>query len=188
MWVLYIFQILTPYHIYDLQIFSLSPQDDFSFCWLAFLVCESFLVWCSPSCLFLLFLLVLLQSYPKYHCKTNMRETFPCGFSISPWLEGLNKIPICLVTQSCLTLCSPVDCSPPGSSVCEILQARILGWVAISSSRGSSRPRDQTLISWIAGRFFAPWAIVDKSQNIRKWMFSLFSQYTVPIHFSILLL
>ena len=53
----------------------------------------------------------------------------------------------CSVVQSCLTLCDPVDCSPPGSSVRGILQVRILEWVAISSSRGSSRPRDQAHIS-----------------------------------------
>ena len=46
--------------------------------------------------------------------------------------------------QSCLTLCDPMDSSPPGSSVHRILQARILEWVAISFSRGSSQPRDQT--------------------------------------------
>ncbi|CAI9152549.1 unnamed protein product [Rangifer tarandus platyrhynchus] len=46
--------------------------------------------------------------------------------------------------QFCLILCDPMACSLPGSSVHEILQARILEWVAISSSRGSSRPRDQT--------------------------------------------
>ena len=49
-----------------------------------------------------------------------------------------------LVTQSCLTLCNPVDYSPPGSSVCGILQARILEGVAILFSRGSSWPRDWT--------------------------------------------
>ena len=59
-----------------------------------------------------------------------------------------------LVTQLCLTLCDPMAYSLPGSSVLGILQARILEWVAISSSRGSSHPRDQTLISCIAGRFF----------------------------------
>ena len=48
------------------------------------------------------------------------------------------------VTQSCLSLCDPIDCSPPGSSVHGILQARILEWVAIPYSRGSSRPRDRT--------------------------------------------
>ena len=46
----------------------------------------------------------------------------------------------CLITQSYLTLCNPMGCSPPGSSVHGILQARILEWVAISFSRGSSRP------------------------------------------------
>ena len=48
----------------------------------------------------------------------------------------------------------PVDCSPPSSSVHGILQARVLEWVAISFSRGSSRPRDRTQVSHIAGRHF----------------------------------
>ena len=56
--------------------------------------------------------------------------------------------------QSCLTLRDPVDCSLPASSVSGIFQARILKWVAISFSRGSSQPRDQTCISCITGRFF----------------------------------
>ena len=51
-----------------------------------------------------------------------------------------------------------MECSLPGSSVCWILQARILGWVVIPFSRGSSQPRDQTLVSCIAGRFFSIWA------------------------------
>ena len=58
------------------------------------------------------------------------------------------------VAQSCPTLCDPVDCSPPGSSVHGILQARILEWVDISFSRGSSRPRDRTQVSRIAGSHF----------------------------------
>ena len=64
--------------------------------------------------------------------------------------------------QSCWTLCSPLDCSPPGSSVHGILQARILEWVAISSSRGSSRPGDRIHVSCVfccAGGFFTHWAI-----------------------------
>ena len=65
---------------------------------------------------------------------------------------------VVLVTQSCLTLCDPMDCSPPGSSVHGILQARILEWVAIPFSRGSSQPRDGTQVSCIAGRFFTIWA------------------------------
>ena len=67
---------------------------------------------------------------------------------------GLEKV---LVTQSCLTLWDSVDCSPPGSSVHGILQARILGWVAISISRGSSQPRDGTQFSCIANKFFTIW-------------------------------
>ena len=52
--------------------------------------------------------------------------------------------------QLCLTLCYPLDCSPAGSSVHGILQARILEWVAMPSSRGSSRPRNQTHVSYIS--------------------------------------
>ena len=62
--------------------------------------------------------------------------------------------PLCVL--SCPTLCDPMDCSPPGSSVHGVPQARILEWVAISSSKGSSRPRDRTcascgLLHWQAG-------------------------------------
>ena len=66
----------------------------------------------------------------------------------------LSDYSLCLVAQSCLTLCDPMDCSLPGSSVRGILQARILQWVAIPSSRASSQPRDRTQFSLIAGGFF----------------------------------
>ena len=59
-----------------------------------------------------------------------------------------------VVTPSCLTLCDPMDCRPPSSSVHGILQARILEWVAIAFFKGSSQPKDQTWVSYIAGRFF----------------------------------
>ena len=62
------------------------------------------------------------------------------------------------VAQSCPTLCNPMDCSLPGSSVHGIFQARILEWVAISLSRGSSQHRDWTQVSRIAGRLFNIWA------------------------------
>ena len=80
---------------------------------------------------------------------------------------------VCLrvwVTQLCLTLWDPKDCSPPGCSVCGILQARTLEWVAIPFSRGSSQVRDLTQISRIAGRFFTIWATRDDTQNTRKWI------------------
>ena len=69
-----------------------------------------------------------------------------CGCSISE------------VTQSCPTRGDPMDCSPQGSSVHGVLQARILVWVAISFSRGSCRLRDRTQVSFIAGRRFNLWA------------------------------
>ena len=63
-----------------------------------------------------------------------------------------------LVAKSCLTFVTPVDCSPLGSSVHGISQARVLECVAISFSRRSSQPRDRTRVSCIAGRFFTDWA------------------------------
>ena len=60
----------------------------------------------------------------------------------------------CLVVKTYLTLCNPMDCSPPGSSVHGISQARILGWVVISYSRWSSQLRDWIYVSCIAGSFF----------------------------------
>ena len=66
----------------------------------------------------------------------------------------------CSIAQLCLTLCDPIDCSPPGSSVHGSLQARILESVAISFSRGSSRPKDRTCVSCVspalAGGLFTP--------------------------------
>ena len=61
-----------------------------------------------------------------------------------------------------------MDCSLPGSSVRGILQARILEWVAISYSRGSSRPKDWTPVSHVAGRFFTVWATREAAQK-KQW-------------------
>ena len=61
---------------------------------------------------------------------------------------------------------NPVDCSPPGSSIHGIFQAGIPGWVAISFSRGSSRPRDWTMVSCLTGRLFTTWA----TRETREWM------------------
>ena len=61
------------------------------------------------------------------------------------------------VSQSCLSLCDPMDYSLPHSSVHGIFQARILEWVAISFCRGSSGPRDRTRLSHIVGRCFTVW-------------------------------
>ena len=63
-----------------------------------------------------------------------------------------------LVTQLCLTLCNPWTAAHQAPLSMRILQARILEWVAMPSSRRSSQPRDQTQVSYIAGRFFTVWA------------------------------
>ena len=103
----------------------------------------------------LLLLKLLLFNLPLHTPPLMVTETIQAMHSFF-LLHNLNCC--CLVVQSCLTLCDPVNCNPPGSSRNHgILQARILDWVAISSSRGSSWPRDRTHISgvpWIAGRFF----------------------------------
>ena len=63
-----------------------------------------------------------------------------------------------LVTKLLRLFCHPVDCGPPGASVHGILQSRVMQWVAISFSSGSSWPRDRTQVSHIAGSFFTIWA------------------------------
>ena len=74
----------------------------------------------------------------------NIRNTF-----VSVICSVTVCVCVCvLVAQSCLTLCNSMDCSPPGSSVHGILQARTLEWVAIPFSREPSQPRDQTQVSY----------------------------------------
>ena len=65
---------------------------------------------------------------------------------------------LCLVAQSCPTLCNPWTVARQAPLSLGILQARILEWVAMPSSRESSQPRDQTHVFHIAGRFFIIWA------------------------------
>ena len=81
--------------------------------------------------------------------------------------NGLKAEEGMLLAQLCLTLCNPLDCSPPGSSALSIgiLQARILEWVATSFSRGSSQPRDRSWVSSIAGRFFTIWATCEAPEE-----------------------
>ena len=74
-------------------------------------------------------------------------KTYPTS-SVASIIQLKKKL--CMHAQSCPTLCNPNDCSPPGSSVHGIFQARILEWVAIFYSRGSSWPRDQTRVSGIS--------------------------------------
>ena len=106
-------------------------------------------------------------SYLKIRSVTNnMYDPFADGVYSILVEKSINLISIqtqhkfnyaCLLSclQQCPTLCDPEDYSPPGSSVHGILQARILEWVAMPSSRGSFQLRDGTQLSCITGRFFA---------------------------------
>ena len=79
-----------------------------------------------------------------------------------PFKKSFPLYALCSVTHSvihfCPILCDPMDCSPPGFSVHELFQARILEWVAISSSRGSFRPRDRTHVLCIGRQILSHWA------------------------------
>ena len=86
--------------------------------------------------------------------RTALLEIKSCILEAFLVVEGV----LVLVAQSCLTLCSPNDCSPPGPTVHGTSQARILEWVAIPFSMGSSWSRDQTWAFCITGRFFTVWA------------------------------
>ena len=108
------------------------------------------------------------------HCKQGLLTNGSPGNS--PKYMFLFSCCCSWVTKSCLTLCDPMDYSPPGSSVHGI----ILEWVAISYSRGSYPPRDQTHISCIARRILYHWAIEEAPDysnheqgwniwNSRKW-------------------
>ena len=79
--------------------------------------------------------------------------------------------------QLCPTLCSPMDYSLPGSSVHGIFQARVLEWIAISFSRGSSRPRDRTRVSLIVDRCFTIWATREGNLHL-PWWFSAKDDFT----------
>ena len=91
------------------------------------------------------------------------------------WVKGIESESE--VAQSCLTLCNPMDYSLPGSSVHGIFQTRVLEWVAIAFSRGSSQPRDWTRVSHIVGRHFTVWATRE------VWKVQRYPQYPlVSIH------
>jgi len=98
----------------------------------------------------------ILHTSQKVHSSLS-RSPESALTPISP-LWALLRTLCVWVSQSCPTLCDPMDCSLPGFSVHGILQARILGWVAMPFSRGSSWSRDWTHVSFIAGRFFTNWA------------------------------
>ena len=78
-----------------------------------------------------------------------------------------------LIAKLCPTLCDPMDCKPPSSSVHRILQARILEWVTVPFSRGSSQPRDWIWVSCVTGRFFTNRATKEALKVKRVYKFSI---------------
>ena len=93
-------------------------------------------------------------------------------------LQCLGKAKV-LISLSCLTLHDPMDCSPSGSSVHGVFQARILEWVAVSFSR-RSQPRDWTWVSHIIGKFFTVWATIHYFSLYKLCIF-LFPPRNMPI-------
>ena len=85
-----------------------------------------------------------------------------------------------LIAQSCPTVWDPQDCSPPGSSVHGILQARTLDWVAIPLSSGPSQPRHQTQVFCIAGRFFTVRATREAQIDIYLYLYSKMEKAMAP--------
>ena len=98
---------------------------------------------------------LLFPAYAGFPTSGRSSSCFSPG--VDPHLQTMPffKVEVkALVAQSCLTLCDPMDCSPPGSPVHGILQAGRQEWVATPFSRKYSPPRDQTQVSSTAGRFF----------------------------------
>ena len=98
---------------------------------------------------------------PKLKIKNcHYEQNGPYIFLVKKWNLWEATVCVCVCacmcthTQLCLTLCNPMDYSPPGSSVHGVFQARILECIVISFSRGSFWPRDQTHVSCLTGRFF----------------------------------
>ena len=104
------------------------------------------------------------NGYPlQYSCPANQDVLMPADTAAAAAAKLLQSCPTLVVSkvesesevaQSCPTLCDPMDCSLPGSSVHGIFQARVLEWIAISFSRGSSQPKDRTQVSRIVDRRF----------------------------------
>ena len=110
---------------------------------------------CSPLPCFILYSKAKLACYSRFKLPTFVFQ--------SPVMKESE------VAQSCLTLCDPIDGSPPCPTIPGILQARTLEWVAISFSKGSSQPRDRTWVSHFLGRRFSIWATRESLCDEKVW-------------------
>ena len=159
---------------------------------------ESWVIYHAPLSLFISILTPCLFVLNTYHNPWLLVWLLLSTRLSAKWKgDCVPYSPFCVhakLLQSCPTLCDPMDCSPPGSSIHGILQARILEWVAIPFSRGSSPPRDQTHISYVNGIGFgkqvlyhqrhlrspfttvpasnqclAQWKLISMSEWMNKW-------------------
>ena len=114
----------------------------------------------SSNCCFLTFIQISQEADQVVWCSVVSDSLRPHGLQHArlPCPSQTPRKSESEVSQSCLTLCNPVDYSLPGSSIPGIFQARILEWVAISFSRRFSQPRDGTQVSRVVGRRFTIWA------------------------------
>ena len=108
--------------------------------------------------------------------------SFMLYFLPSALVQHISCMLCVIVAQLCLILCDPMDCSLLGSSVHGILQARVLEWIDISFSRGSSRTKDRNQLSYIAVRLFTIWATREAPCTLLT-LFSTFGWY-VPVFLS----
>ena len=121
--------LLSPSFWWLLAIFGMSQTVDTS---------PQSLPVCVCVCVYSLCISVCISVSNFSLLRTRSYQTCVCVYMHARWL------------QLCLTLCYPMDCSPPGSTVHRILQARIVEWVTIPFSRGSSWPRDWTQVSYLS--------------------------------------
>ena len=119
------------------------------------------------------FLPVSSAFYDRWDMGKNTRPRAKVSCSTEGLPPALGVWCVCEVAQSCPTLCDPVDCSLPGSSVHGIFQARVLEWVATSFSRRSSPPRNRTRVSRIVGRRFTVWAALSRWHLCVPWLKTL---------------
>jgi len=145
------------------------PYSWFLWIGLGWMFTHSFSIYCTVSCVWsnlraghiALPVAKSLLSWTYHlipHVQNELFSTVLLGRNTANIYQGKRGKVKMLVAQSCPTLCDLMEGSPPGSSVHGISQARILEWVAISSFRGFSQPRNQIQVSHIAGVFFTSWA------------------------------
>ena len=136
------------------------------------------------KCLLILWDIVLSTIHVLFHLRLITHEVDPlifltlqmrnCGVSRGKLLTICHighcsaklEVKWSEVTQLCPTVCDPMDCSLPGSSIHGTFQASVLEWGAISFSRGISQPRDRTWVSRIAGRCFTVWATREALKSV----------------------